>query len=54
MKHPKKPKTTEQKAKPKAKPKAPAPPREAPQEDPFDFGGIPKDLNFKRNMGCGG
>jgi hypothetical protein len=25
-----------------------------PEEDEFDFGGIPKDVPFKRNLGCGG
>lgn len=24
------------------------------EEEGFDFGGIPKDLDFKKNMGCGG
>lgn len=23
-------------------------------EDPFDFGGLPRDVPFKRNLGCGG
>lgn len=25
-----------------------------PIEDEFDFGGLPKDVPFKRNLGCGG
>ena len=25
-----------------------------PEEDEFDFGGLPKDVPFKRNLGCGG
>lgn len=24
------------------------------EEEGFDFGGFPKDVNIKRNMGCGG
>ena len=24
------------------------------ENDAFDFGGIPKDVSFKRNIGCGG
>ncbi len=24
------------------------------ERDDFDFGGLPKDVPFKRNMGCGG
>jgi hypothetical protein len=24
------------------------------EDDTFDFGGIPKEVNFKRNIGCGG
>ncbi len=24
------------------------------KENDFDFGGFPKDVSFKRNMGCGG
>lgn len=24
------------------------------EEEDFDFGGFPKDVNIKRNMGCGG
>jgi hypothetical protein len=27
---------------------------DAPEEDEFDFGGLPKDVPFKRNLGCGG
>lgn len=23
-------------------------------EDDFDFGGIPKNINLKKNIGCGG
>jgi len=23
-------------------------------EDPFDFGGLPKDVPLKRSLGCGG
>ena len=29
-------------------------PLEKHEEEGFDFGGIPKDLDFKKNMGCGG
>ncbi|NVK83003.1 MAG: hypothetical protein HWE21_01710 [Cytophagia bacterium] len=24
------------------------------EEEDFDFGGFPKDVSLKRNMGCGG
>lgn len=24
------------------------------EEDEFDFGGLPKNVPFKRNIGCGG
>lgn len=24
------------------------------EEDDFDFGGIPSEISFKRNLGCGG
>lgn len=28
--------------------------KEEADEDQFDFGGLPKNVPFKRNIGCGG
>jgi len=37
-----------------SKPEAKKVQEEAEDRDQFDFGGLPKDVSLKRNIGCGG
>ena len=53
MAKPQSPNTKQQTEKPQAKVPTPAMP-DFDHDDDFDFGGISKEIDLKKNLGCGG